>query len=426
MIAEAAAHGADTVLLIVAVLPQKLLTTLIDYCRSVGMEPLVEVHADAELEVALDAGAKVIGINNRNLHTFQMDLENTNHVARRMDGLNKEYRHGNDEVDYTLCALSGMSTAMDVHKYRQTGIGMCLIGESLMRATDPQQAIRDLCLDPSEYEQLQASGGAGGAYTKGTSVIKVCGITNGDDALVACQAGATLIGVIFVPKSKRCATAEQGKEVVETVRTFGERQAALSFGVDDKSDKPLSHLVQMSQQLDNVSRPMVVGVFQNQDMDFVKQMVQECGLDMVQLHGKEGMAACSDTGVPTIRVVDIETDPETGLASPTAVDDLLNAITTDPAAILLDTSIKGTKEGGGTGVTFDWGIAEKVQNAGLPVIIAGGLTPDNVEDAVGGTRPWGIDVSSGVEATPGTKDHDKVKAFITKAKEAAVESKKGF
>lgn len=295
-----------------------------------------------------------------------------------------------------------------------------------MRATDPQQAIRDLCLDPSEYEQLQASGGAGGAYTKGTSVIKVCGITNGDDALVACQAGATLIGVIFVPKSKRCATAEQGKEVVETVRTFGERQAALSFGVDDKSDKPLSHLVQMSQQLDNVSRPMVVGVFQNQDMDFVKQMVQECGLDMVQLHGKEGMAACSDTGVPTIRVVDIETDPETGLASPTAVDDLLNAITTDPAAILLDTSIKGTKEGGGTGVTFDWGIAEKVQNAGLPVIIAGGLTPDNVEDAVGGTRPWGIDVSSGVEATPGTKDHDKVKAFITKAKEAAVESRKGF
>ena len=427
MIAEAAAHGADTVLLIVAVLPQKLLTTLIDYCRSVGMEPLVEVHADAELEVALEAGAKVIGINNRNLHTFQMDLENTNHVARRMDGLSKEYRHGNDKVDYTLCALSGMSTAMDVHKYRQTGIGMCLIGESLMRATDPQQAIRDLCLDPSEYEQLQASGGAGGAYTKGTSVIKVCGITNADDAFVACQAGATLIGVIFVPKSKRCVTAEQAKEVVKAVRTFGERQAALSFGVDDnKSDKPLSHLVQMSQQLDNVSRPMVVGVFQNQDMDFVKQMVQECGLDMIQLHGKEGMAACSDTGVPTIRVVDIETDPETGLASPTAVEDLLKAITTDPAAILLDTSIKGTKEGGGTGVTFDWSIAEKVQNAGLPVIIAGGLTPDNVEDAVCGTRPWGVDVSSGVEATPGTKDHDKVEAFITKAKEAAVESRKGF
>ena len=81
MIAEAAAGGADTVLLIVAVLPRKLLQDLIEYCRSLGMEPLVEVHAAAEVDVAIDAGAKVIGVNNRNLHTFQMDMANTEKVG---------------------------------------------------------------------------------------------------------------------------------------------------------------------------------------------------------------------------------------------------------------------------------------------------------------------------------------------------------
>ena len=428
MIAEAAAYGADTVLLIVAVLPKHLLQRLINYCRSIGMEPLVEVHADQELKVALEAGAKVIGINNRNLHTFQMDLGTTQHVAQLMDQQGKVYHHGNNAADYTLCSLSGMSTAMDVDRYRETGIGMCLIGESLMRATDPQQAIRDLCLDPKDYDDNAS--GAGGAYTRGTKLIKVCGITNADDALVACQGGANLVGVIFAPKSKRCVTVEQAKEVVDTVRVFGERMSTISIQNKKGHTDPLPRLVSTAQSLeDSTRRPMVVGVFQNQEPAFIQRMVEECGLDMVQLHGQEGMEACNvafTAGAPAIRVVDIETDPVTGKASSTAVEDLLRNLTTDPAAILLDTSIKGSKDGGGTGVTFDWTIAEKIQAAGLPVIIAGGLTPDNVKDAVGSVRPWGIDVSSGVEASPGKKDHDKVKAFLKNAKEAAVESSKGF
>ena len=101
-------------------------------------------------------------------------------------------------------------------------------------------------------------------------------------------------------------------------------------------------------------------------------------------------------------------------------------MTTDPVAILLDKSIKGNKEGGGTGVTFDWSIAEKLQNNGLPVIIAGGLKPSNVKDAVMSTRPWGIDVSSGVEASPGKKDHEAVETFVKGARDAAVEASKGI
>lgn len=435
-ITEAIAAGADTILLIVAVLPQHLLKELIDHARSFGMEPLVEVHADSELEVALQAGAKVIGVNNRNLHTFQMDLHTTEHVAELLTKQGCVFDHTNDaeKSQYTICSLSGMSTAFDVDRYRQINVGMCLIGESLMRAADPRAAIASLCLDPNEFAKSASL--AGGAYTGGTKLVKVCGVTNADDAKVACQAGANLIGIIFVPKSKRCVTKEQAKEVVDAVRTFGERTNRLSLStktkgtnVDDSSSSPLKQLISNARALEDVSRrPMVVGVFQNQEEEFIREMVQECGLDLVQLHGKEGMAATNENicSVPAIRVVDIETDPETGAAASDAAEKLLDSITTDPVAILLDTSIKGTKDGGGTGVTFDWSIAEKIQNAGLPVIIAGGLTPDNVQDAVLSTRPWGIDVSSGLEATPGRKDHDKVKKFVEGARKAAIEASKGF
>ena len=93
---------------------------------------------------------------------------------------------------------------------------------------------------------------------------------------------------------------------------------------------------------------------------------------------------------------------------------------------MLDTSINGNKDGGGTGVTFDWGISEKLQNNGLPVIIAGGLNPNNIKDAVKTVRPWGIDVSSGVEETPGKKNHESVEMFVQGARQAAVEASKGF
>jgi indole-3-glycerol phosphate synthase/phosphoribosylanthranilate isomerase len=433
-ITEALAKGADTILLIVAVLPQHLLKELIDHARSFGMEPLVEVHADAELEVAIQAGAKVIGVNNRNLHTFQMDLHTTEHVAEQLTAQGCTFDHADPVAtknsQYTLCALSGMSTAFDVDRYRSINVGMCLIGESLMRAADPKLAIAGLCLDPKDWEEMRSTV-SGGAYTAGTKLVKVCGITNPDDALVACQAGANMIGVIFVPKSKRCVTAEQATAVVQAVRAFGERTNRETLSVKKPMDftSPISQLISNAQALEAASRrPLVVGVFQNQSPEFIREMVDTCGLDLVQLHGSEGMEAANQEicGVPAIRVVDIATDPETGKACEDAVETILNSITTDPLAILLDTAIKGETAGGGTGVTFDHSIAEKIQNAGLPVIIAGGLTPENAPDAILTTRPWGVDVSSGVEATPGTKDHEKVKKFVEGVRTAAIEASKGF
>jgi len=124
---------------------------LIDHARSLGMEPLVEVHADSELEVAIQAGAKVIGVNNRNLHTFQMDLHTTEHVAELLTAQGCNFDHSDPNAEYTICSLSGMSTAFDVNRYRKINVGMCLIGESLMRAADPSGAIQSLCLDPDDF-----------------------------------------------------------------------------------------------------------------------------------------------------------------------------------------------------------------------------------------------------------------------------------
>jgi len=442
-IAEAAASGADTVLLIVATTPFNVLQELITFARSIGIEPLVEVHALVELDVALTAGAKVIGVNNRNLHTFQMDLVQTEKVTEELTKRGLTFHHNdclkeedNKKPQLSVCALSGMSSAHDVDRYRNVGVGMCLIGESLMRATDAGVAIKGLCLDPKEYAASQSV--SGGAYTGGTKMIKICGLTDPSDALVACRAGANLLGVIFAEKSKRKVSVEQARNIVDAVRKFGERSDRMEVNINNDSNKetPLSSLVAKSRALELAARrPLVVGVFQNQSFDFIKEMVDKCGLDLVQLHGSEGMEAANSNnfGVPALRVVDIELgsdgseDEKKDRTSMDTAASILSKVTSDPIAILLDTSIKGDKHGGGgTGKTFDWTIAESIQNMGLPVIIAGGLTPDNISEAVGSVRPWGIDVAGGVEAGPGVKDVEKLQKFIGGAKKAAVEANKGF
>ncbi|KAL7575941.1 hypothetical protein ACA910_000737 [Epithemia clementina (nom. ined.)] len=450
LIAQAAAAGADTCLLIVAVIPQQLLQRLIEYARSLDMEPLVEVHTLQELDVALAAGAIVIGVNNRNLHTFQMDLSTSEKIAADLTRRQLDF-----QTNYTLCALSGMSSAADVHRYRQAGLQMCLIGESLMRSPNPSQAIASLCLNAADYENFnqQASNNkdrplssVSGAYTAGLQLIKVCGITKPEDATVACQAGANLIGVILAEKSKRKVSPEQAKAVVAAVRAFGERPerhdfARSSAGANGSAHPALLHLLGKSRQLAQGAtsrRPLVVGVFQNQEPEFIAQMVQECGFDLVQLHGNEGYAAANPEkcgGVPAIRVVDIYTDPTSTVTSEgasensgsaAAVEEILSNLSSEPMVILLDTAIKGASSGGGTSTTFDWTLAQAVQNAGLPVLVAGGLTPDNVVDCVTSIRPFGVDVSSGVEKSPGVKDHDSVRNFVQSARQASNKANQSF
>jgi len=172
--------------------------------------------------------------------------------------------------------------------------------------------------------------------------------------------------------------------------------------------------------------PLVVGVFQNENCENISQIVQEVGLDLVQLHGDEGMEACNPAkcgGVPAIRVVHMPPDKGDAFNRARAIVDSFTS--SYPQAILLDTSVKGAQ--GGTGVTFDWNVAQELQtNFGLPVLVAGGLTAENIQDIVTNTKPWGVDVSSGVESMPGQKDRAKVEAFVAGARHSATEASKGF
>jgi indole-3-glycerol phosphate synthase/phosphoribosylanthranilate isomerase len=473
MIAEAVAAGADTVLLIVAILPISILQELYHYCIDVHkIVPLVEIHTNQELDIALSicTDATVIGINNRNLHTFQLDLMTSERIAHRLIELGRRFRpdeciSSNDastsdtttsdtRLPYiSLCALSGMSTCYDVDRFRKVGITMCLIGESLMRSANPTTAIASLYLNPDDFNQHirmnhngttvtenNAIGGisSGGAasYIGGTQLIKICGVTDVTDALIACRAGANLIGIIFVTASKRCVeSSQQAMEIVNAVRQFGERNDRIEGLYSNDSNKttdPIQHIARSTMCVVQSAkhRPLVVGVFQNQEQNYINEMIELCGLDMIQLHGHEGMMASNPMhyymNVPVIRVMDIAIDPATGKASDDAVERILKTITNDPTMILLDTAIKNSSNGGGTGMAFDWNIARQVQANGIPVIVAGGLTPSTIGSCIRDIHPFGVDVSSGVELEPGRKDHEKVKMFIAAAKNAAVEANQGF
>lgn len=211
--------------------------------------------------------------------------------------------------------------------------------------------------------------------------VKICGLMEAEHALLAARAGADFVGVVFA-SSKRQVTPEQALLVVHAIHNMPER-------------------------------PMVVGVFANLEAGEVNRIAARCQLDMVQLSGDESWQYCRDIDYPIIKVLHV---------SPTQkAERVMNQIEEGGKArlkykpvFLLDS--KHGNAYGGTGVTFDWRLAEEVA-ASFPVIVAGGLTPDNVGQLVRKVNPWGVDVSSGVESD-GRKDNEKIEAFIKVVREA--------
>ena len=199
--------------------------------------------------------------------------------------------------------------------------------------------------------------------------VKICGVTNVADGLVAAEAGADLIGLMFYEQSPRHVTLAQAAEISRALPRFLIR----------------------------------VGVFVNPSPDLVMRAISECQLTMLQFHGDEPSDFCTHFGLMSVKAIRVR--DESSLQ-------LLENYRTD--AILLDAhSPKGL---GGTGEQFNWDLAVKAQAFGRPIILAGGLTPENVAAAVQAVRPFGVDVSSGVESAPGKKDPVKVRAFIAAAK----------
>ena len=408
-ILEARANGADTVLLIVAILGVNQLENLIEFSRSVGMEPLVEVHTGKEMEIALEKGAKVIGVNNRNLHTFQLDLDTTSRAISiaREKGYSWELKKKGEIPDLMIAALSGITSNDDVRQFRSEGVSCVLVGETLMKSSNPKATITEL-LDVSSNKEIKQP------------IIKTCGMKKESDVSVALQAGANLLGVIFA-KSPRTATVEEAKAIVQTVRKYGERSSSINFSNEIatvRRDLPTSK-IWYSRLLESIRKttlrkPLVVGVFQDQSVDEINRIVSETGIDIVQLHGDESPDIIDSINAPCIKVLHVA--PTTSDLKTNFEDDLkrqVNNFSGKAIALLLDSRIPGSK-GGGTGNTFDWSLASKLD--GCPVMLAGGLSPTNVKDAVNTEGVAGVDVSSGIESAPGIKDEILLKSFIQNGK----------
>ena len=196
--------------------------------------------------------------------------------------------------------------------------------------------------------------------------IKICGITNLEDALLAADLGADALGFIFYPPSPRSVEPEAAKNIIAQLP------------------------------------PLVttVGVFVDEDAATVKELAAAAGLDWLQMHGKETPEYCRSLERRVIKAFRIRGENSlTGLAAYKGV----------VQALLLDTYKKG--QVGGTGETFNWDLAREARKYG-PIILAGGLTPENVAQAIATAQPQAVDVASGVEAAPGKKDPLKLTEFI--------------
>jgi phosphoribosylanthranilate isomerase len=199
--------------------------------------------------------------------------------------------------------------------------------------------------------------------------VKICGITNLSDAQAAVAADADALGFIFYEKSPRFVSLKTAAEI--------------------------------SRQLP--SSVMRVGVFVNAPEDFVMRAIGECGLTLLQFHGDEPPEFCAQFGLMNMKAFRIR-DAESLKPIPDYKTD----------AYLLDAFSSATL--GGTGEKFNWDLAVEARKFGKPIFLAGGLTPENVAEAVKKVEPFGVDVSSGVESSPGKKDHRKMNAFIKAAK----------
>ncbi len=203
--------------------------------------------------------------------------------------------------------------------------------------------------------------------------VKICGITNLEDALALCEYGADAIGFIFYRNSPRFIEPHKAGEIIKELPPF----------------------------------VTAVGVFVNEDISAVNKIAREAGLNVVQLHGNESTEFCEKITGRVIKSFKVKKGEAKTLYHEMEKYNVY--------AYLLDTYKEELE--GGTGVVFDWDIAMEAGKLGR-IILAGGLTPENVADAIKKVRPYAVDVSSGVEERPGKKDLKKVREFIRKAKGA--------
>ena len=347
---QAKVWGASAILLICACLDVPTLTKFRELADSLGLSSLVEAHDEKEVQMAIDCGARIIGVNNRNLKDFTVDVQNSVRLRNLV------------QDDVIFVSESGLETPEDIQVLRDNNIGVALMGETFMRS-------------PNKVEKL--------AYLYGptyyTPKVKMCGISKVETIPAIVDAKPDYMGLVFAP-SKRQVTVDQAKILVEELH----RGYAKKYGSDTEHDKN-----------DTIK---TVGVFVNETVDNLVTIANEANLDAVQLHGDEDEAFIQSlkerTNVEVWKAIQIRTAADTEKWIDSSAD-----------MLLFDAYHKD--ERGGTGEVFDWSSLDAFER---PFMLAGGLDSTNVARAIRTVRPYGIDISSGIE-TNGVKDDEKIKAF---------------
>lgn len=347
---QAKVWGASAILLICACLDVPTLTKFRELADSLGLSSLVEAHDEKEVQMAIDCGARIIGVNNRNLKDFTVDVQNSVRLRNLV------------QDDVIFVSESGLETPEDIQVLRDNNIGVALMGETFMRS-------------PNKVEKL--------AYLYGptyyTPKVKMCGISKVETIPAIVDAKPDYMGLVFAP-SKRQVTVDQAKILVEELH----RGYAKKYGSDTEHDKN-----------DTIK---TVGVFVNETVDNLVTIANKANLDAVQLHGDEDEAFIQSlkerTNVEVWKAIQIRTAADTEKWIDSSAD-----------MLLFDAYHKD--ERGGTGEVFDWSSLDAFER---PFMLAGGIDSTNVARAIRTVRPYGIDISSGIE-TNGVKDDEKITAF---------------
>lgn len=351
---QAKVWGASAILLICACLDVPTLTKFRELADSLGLSSLVEAHDEHEVQMAIDCGARIIGVNNRNLKDFTVDVQNSVRLRNLV------------QDDVIFVSESGLETPEDIQVLRDNNIGVALMGETFMRS-------------PNKIEKLAYLYGS----TYYTPKVKMCGISKIETIPAVIEANPDYMGLVFAP-SKRQVTVDQAKSLVKELhKQYGNR-----YSRDE---------VQCS---NDVVQEFIktVGIFVNETLDNLVTIATEVNLDAVQLHGDEDEAFIQSlkerTNVEVWKAVQIR-----------SAADAEKWIDSSADMLLFDAYHKD--ERGGTGEVFDWSSLDEFER---PFMLAGGIDSTNVARAIRTVRPYGIDISSGIEKE-GVKDNEKIKAF---------------
>lgn len=356
---QAKVWGASAILLICACLDVPTLTKFRELADSLGLSSLVEAHDEQEVQMAIDCGARIIGVNNRNLKDFTVDVQNSVRLRNLV------------QDDVIFVSESGLETPEDIQVLRDNNIGVALMGETFMRS-------------PNKVEKL--------AYLYGptyyTPKVKMCGISKVETIPAIVDAKPDYMGLVFAP-SKRQVTVDQAKTLVEELY----KQNVVGNNSEAEQTESVT-------SLDTASSETIktVGVFVNETVENLLKIAEEVKLDVIQLHGDEDESF--------IQILKEQSNVEVWKAVQVrSAADAEKWIDSSADMLLFDAYHKD--ERGGTGEVFDWSSLDEFER---PFMLAGGIDSTNVARAIRTVRPYGIDISSGIE-TNGVKDDEKMKAF---------------